>query len=170
MTDSPSIELLKATISPGSKQDGTDHTLYGPCHCGFVKYTVAFPSSTLQTRTARRCNCTVDLKQGTTYYGLPHSDFSLLSPPSLNDLADYKPKPNGGVHKYFCPTCGVQIAAAGTFAFQGQVREFFQINVGSLDQPQNGLDLGTWKVAYVDGRNDGWEDGARGTPFPGSLP
>jgi hypothetical protein len=169
MTDSPSLELLKATISPGSSQDGTDHTFHGSCHCGLVKYTVTFPSSTLETKTARRCNCTVDLKQGTTYYGLPREDFRLRSPDSLEELGDYKPKPNGGVHKYFCSTCGVQIAAAGTFKFQDQEREFFQINVGSLDQPQDGLDLGKWKVAYVDGKNDGWGNGARSTPFVGSL-
>jgi hypothetical protein len=162
------LDRITATISSGSPNEAR-YTFNGSCHCGFIKYSVRLPQSTLDTRTGRRCNCTVCLKQGITSLGLPESDFKLISPSSLADCNDYRINADNEIHKYFCGTCGVHVVGAGQFPWQGQIRKFFQINLGTLDQPQKGLDLSQWKMVYVDGRNNGWEKQWLDQPHPGGL-
>jgi len=132
-------------------------TFTGSCHCKYITYKVAIPDSELQNPTAGRCNCTICLKQGWTSLRLPRSDFTLLTPSSLSECKDYRIHPEQNVHKYFCGTCGVHVVGEGAFEWKGQMHEFFQINLVTLDQPQEGLDLSQFKMRYVDGRNNKWD-------------
>ena len=52
---------------------------------------------------------------------------------------------------------------------EGAVVEFFGVNVVTLDQPQEGLDLSIFKIEYLDGRNDNFMAGKRDTPWPGGI-
>lgn len=168
MADSVGIERVMKTISPGTAE-GPKKTFHGSCHCGFIKYTIALPESQLEIRTGRRCNCTVCLKQGMTSLGLPRSDFKLITPSSLAECKDYRINQENEIHKYFCGTCGVHVVGAGMFSVNGgEPREFFQINLVTLDQPQEGLDLSQWKIVYVDGRGDGFLKGSD-HPHPGGI-
>jgi hypothetical protein len=144
-------------------------TLRGSCHCQFIKYTVALPQSQLDKATAGRCNCTICLKQGFTGIRLPKSDFTLLSPSSVAEVKDYRVNVEHDIHKYFCGNCGIHVFAEGAFPWKGQMVEFFQINVVTLDQPQEGLDLSQWKMIYVDGRNDNFEAVRGEKPFSGGV-
>lgn len=51
----------------------------------------------------------------------------------------------------------------------GQEVVFFAINLVTLDQPQEGLDLSTYKMEYCDGRNDNWMAGMQEHPWPGGV-
>ncbi|KIY00864.1 uncharacterized protein Z520_03530 [Fonsecaea multimorphosa CBS 102226] len=146
-------------------------TFTGSCHCGSIKYTASLTLT--DPPTAGRCNCTICLKQGFTGIRIPREDFTLLSPASLSSspVRDYQFR-SRDVHKYFCGTCGVHVCGEGSFEFpagSGTVHEFFSINALSLDQPQEGLDLSTFKMRYVDGRNDNWAAGMRDAPWPGGA-
>ena len=142
-------------------------TFTGSCHCGFIKYTAALPVEA--NPTAGRCNCTICLKQGFTSKRLDSpDDFTLLSPASVSEVKDYQMR-SKDVHKRFCGTCGIHVWGEGQYEFQGAVHKFFTINALTLDQPQEGLDLSTWKMMYVDGRNDNWAAGPKDTPWPGGC-
>lgn len=81
-------------------------TFKGSCHCGFVTYTVAIDPS---NRDAGRCNCTWCQKPGCyTNLTVAPEDFTLLTPSSKEEMADYNPK-NLGIHRRFCSTCGTHV-------------------------------------------------------------
>jgi hypothetical protein len=146
-------------------------TFKGSCHCKFITYTVKLSAEQLEKRTVGRCNCTVCLKAGLTGIRVPRENFTLLTPSSFAECKDYRINPAHNIHKYFCGTCGVHVVGEGEFEWKGQTHQFFQFYVTTLEQPQEGLDLSTWKISYVDGRNDRFdlmrshEEG----PFPGGL-
>jgi hypothetical protein len=52
---------------------------------------------------------------------------------------------------------------------EGEIVDFFSINLGTLDQPQEGLDLSLFKMEYYDGRNNNWMGGRREAPWSGGL-
>ncbi|KAL6250788.1 hypothetical protein RBB50_003091 [Rhinocladiella similis] len=153
-------------------------TFTGSCHCGYIKYTVALPINTTTTTSSSsssetnfvvsRCNCTICLKQGYTSLRFAHEDFTLLSPESEAQLNDYKAG-SMDVHKYFCGKCGIHVFSRGRFELDGHTHEFSSLNVLTLDQPQDGLDLSKAKVQYFDGRNDNWNAGPRVSPWPGQC-
>ncbi|OAP60271.1 hypothetical protein AYL99_05273 [Fonsecaea erecta] len=147
-----------------STPTGEKKTFTGSCHCGFIKYKVALALT--DPPTAGRCNCTICVKQGFTGIRLPREDFTLLSPASLSEARDYQFR-SPDIHKYFCGTCGVHVCGEGKFEYPpGTMHEFFSINAVTLDQPQDGLDLSTFKMRYVDGRNDNWGAGVKDVPWP----
>src|SRR5437016_251512 len=155
--------MAETSTSP-SKQ-----TFTGSCHCGFVRYEAALsPPSSPGPHVANRCNCTVCLKTGFTGVGVSPDDFTLRSPASLDQLSDYQFN-SKDVHKYFCKTCGVHVCWTGKYEFEGTVVNFFRINILTLDQPQEGLDLSQWKITYADGRNNNWKAGTRDAPWPGGC-
>jgi len=143
----------------------------GSCHCGAIRYKVslALPAPPAQP-TASRCNCTICQKQGFTGVRIddPTHDFTLLSPASLDQLSDYQFR-SPDIHNYFCGRCGVSVLGAGKFEYQNQVHELFKLNVLTLEQPQEGLDLSTFKIKYWDGRNDNWMAGQKDMPWPGGC-
>ena len=58
---------------------------------------------------------------------------------------------------------------AATEGGEGEKVHFFAINVGTLDQPQEGLDMSVFRMEYWDGRNDNWMGGPRDVPWVGGL-
>lgn len=136
----------------------------GSCHCGFITYNVRFsPKDHLM---AARCNCTVCEKPGYTSLTVEPTDFELLTPSSKSELPDYQPR-SKDIHRYFCNKCGVHIYGEGKYVFEGGEYKFFTVNLHSLDQPQEGLDLSLFKFEYWDGRNDNWFAGKKKVPWQG---
>jgi hypothetical protein len=147
----------------------TRKSFTGSCHCGFVRYEVVLSlPSPPDPPTATRCNCTVCLKTGSTNFRVAPDDFTLQSPPSFNEIPDYQFR-SKDTHKYFCKECGIHVCGKGKYEYEGKVFEYFTINILTLDQPQEGLDLSTWKIKYWDGRNDNWKDGMRDVPWSGGC-
>jgi hypothetical protein len=144
----------------------TTKSFTGSCHCGFIKYKVALLFT--DTPTASRCNCTICLKQGFTSLRVSSKDFTLLSPQSVSEIKDYQIT-SKDVHKYFCDKCGIHVYSEGKYESEGAVHEFFTINILTLDQPQEGLDLNEFKIQYWDGRNDNWYGGMKDVPWPGGC-
>ncbi|KAJ9627548.1 uncharacterized protein PV06_05888 [Exophiala oligosperma] len=154
-------------------------TFTGSCHCGFIKYTIALPATTDKSDgdddknnddlVVSRCNCTICFKQGFTSLRFDEKDFRLVSPKSEAELKDYRLPSGRDVHKYFCGTCGIHVFSRGRIEAGGQVHEFSTLNALTLDQPQEGLDLGKFKIQYWDGRNDNWAGGLKDSPWPGQI-
>ena len=146
-----------------SSQTASKRSLTGSCICGKISYKVNLALT--NPPTASRCNCKACEKPGYTAVSADPADFTLLSPASKDQLPDFKCRSRDG-HRYFCDECGVQIYGEGKVELTGgQVHEYFTINLHSFDQPQDGLDLAQFKIAYYDGRNDNWQ--ARDVPGPG---
>jgi hypothetical protein len=141
---------------------------HGGCHCGFIRYAVSL--SLPSTPTVTRCNCTFCLKTSFTSTRLPglEEDFKLISPSSFEEIPDYQ-FGSKRTHHYFCEKCGVQVCGKGEYEFEGQHVKFFTLNVLTLDQPQDGLDLSQWKVGYWDGRTNNWTGGQRDVPWPNGF-
>jgi hypothetical protein len=93
-----------------------------------------------------------------------------LSPDSPSDpgVGDYTRLDTA--HKYFCKKCGVHVWAGGSYEYQGTKHDFFTINLASVDQPQDGVDLSKVKVTYADGLRDNWGEMSTEKPFSGGLP
>ena len=47
--------------------------------------------------------------------------------------------------------------------------DFFALNLVTLDQPQEGLDLSVFRIQYWDGRRDLWMNGCKQVPWPGGI-
>ena len=102
-----------------------------------------------------RCNCTICTKTGFTGISVeePSKNFHLLSPKSFEDLPDYTiTSPN--IHRHFCTKCGVTFLGRGYYEFNGQKMDFFSVNLATVDQPQEGIDLSAFKIEYWDGRHE----------------
>ncbi|KAI5360400.1 Putative CENP-V/GFA domain, Mss4-like superfamily protein [Septoria linicola] len=112
----------------------------GGCHCGFVKYifTASMPLS------GNRCNCTFCQKCRTTNYSVENgsANFQLISPKTKDDpkLGNYAPKVKTAA-RYFCKDCGVHVWMEGYYEYEGQKVDLFMVNLATVDQPQEGVDL-----------------------------
>jgi hypothetical protein len=140
----------------------------GSCHCGLISFTVrvALPNPPV----ASRCNCTICQKTGFTSLALESSsDFLLQTPKSLDELADYQFGTKSAIHRYFCTKCGVNVFSRGSYEYEGTVTRFQNVNILTLDQPQEGLELSEWKIEYWDGRADNWAGGKKERPWPSGL-
>lgn len=60
--------------------------------------------------------------------------------------------------------------AEGEYPHQGQTIQFFNINLASLDQPQEGVNLSKVTLGYCDGLNDNQAAGLKDAPWAGGLP
>ncbi|KAK2761367.1 hypothetical protein FQN54_001889 [Arachnomyces sp. PD_36] len=147
-------------------------TFNGGCICGAVRYKLVMDVPDDPPPTANRCNCTFCQKISTVIFR-PTSpdDFQLLSPSSFDDMAHYQStkRPND-VHRYFCGKCGVHVACRAKFEYQGQVHDIFNMNLVTIDQPQEGIELSKWKIQYYDGRTDNFSAGTRDVPWPSGIP
>jgi hypothetical protein len=134
-----------------------------------IKYAASIKINADGTIPASRCNCTFCQKLGLTNASLDGpSDFKLLSPDSSSGLGDYTRLDTA--HKYFCQKCGVHVWAGGSYEYEGTKHDFFTINLATVDQPQEGVDLSKVKVQYCDGLHDNWFAGLKDVPWPGGLP
>lgn len=53
--------------------------------------------------------------------------------------------------------------------FEGKRVDAFMINLATIDQPQEGVDLSETKVKYWDGLRDNFAEGLREVPWPNGL-
>jgi len=73
------------------------------------------------------------------------------------------------MHLYFCEKCGVQVFREGTYEFEGTKHEVFSVNLCTVDQPQEGIDLAGFKITYCDGLHDNWMGGMKEAPWSGGC-
>lgn len=85
------------------------------------------------------------------------------NPESENDgNQDHPSKPSP-------PRVHQEHAGITTETEEGQVVHFFSVNIVTLDQPQEGLDLSVFKIEYWDGRNNNWQAGKKESPWSGGI-
>ena|ERR1700760_661038 len=108
-------------------------------------------------------------KSGFTGLSMEKEDFTLISPGSLEEIADYQARLDS-IHHRFCNKCGAQIVGHGFYEFGGGKTDFFSLNILTLDQPQEGLDLSNLKMVYWDGLNNNWTAGKKDVPWAGGPP
>lgn len=63
----------------------------------------------------------------------------------------------------------MQVFREGTYEVAGAKHELFSVNLGTLEQPQEGLDLRRFKMEYWDMRHDNAGAGPRDEPWEGGL-
>lgn len=137
----------------------------------FIKYTANVKVDSEGNLKASRCNCTYCQKLGYINASLDGpADFKLLSPKSPTDDGVGNYTRHSTANKWFCKNCGMHVYAEGQYEFQGQKFDFFTVNIASVDQPQDGVDLSTVKFSYWDGLHDNWMAGEKDTPYPNGLP
>lgn len=102
-----------------------------------------------------------------TTYRLPDAaHFKLLSPGSQKEIGDYQGR--GGGHRWFCQQCGVHVWMEAQYEIHGHKVDLFAVNLATLDQPQDSIDLNEVKISYVDGLHDNFmQPGEK--PYPGGL-
>lgn len=144
----------------------TPRTFTGGCHCGNVKYEVELELP--EQPEATRCNCTICLKSGFTGLTVKPEKFHLKSPAFLENIPSYQAR-TPTITRRFCNRCATSIVTHGFYEINGKRVDFFSLNANSLDQPQEGLDLSTFKIMYASGRDDNWMAGAKDVPYPGGL-
>lgn len=57
----------------------------------------------------------------------------------------------------------------GYYEFDGKKFDLFAVNLASVDQPQEGVDLTETKISYFDGLHDNFYAGTKDTPWPCGL-
>lgn len=138
----------------------TEQPLYkGSCHCGFISYLVRLDMTAphpLSKAILTRCNCTICVKYGLLAAApAPASSFELTSPAGgRSELKDYQTSER--IHRWLCPTCGVQVFQEGTFEFQGMEVSYMRINAATLDGRDDGeemVELKDVEVRYYGGRD-----------------
>jgi hypothetical protein len=139
---------------------------HGSCHCGAIRYTirVSLPTPPVATR----CNCTICLKTQFTSLQVAPADFTLESPASEDQVPDYQWR-SKDAHRFYCDKCGVHVFSRAKYVFEGHEVDAFGINIASLDQPQEGLDLSEFRIKYWDGRSDNWAAGQKERPYSGGC-
>ncbi|EME83484.1 uncharacterized protein MYCFIDRAFT_81662 [Pseudocercospora fijiensis CIRAD86] len=147
----------------------------GGCHCGKIKYTfrIPVPSAGKGQLTATRCNCTFCTKFSTTNLMLPDpdkADFTLLTESTAprSSLGNYQPRVKS-LSRFFCQDCGAHVWMEGYFEHEGMKFDVFAVNLASVDQPQDGIDLKDVKIKYfgeleakgkgMETRDEPWEHG-----------
>lgn len=164
----------------------TKTKLTGSCKCGYVfkllhmtailiihslvKYIVHAKVSKDGTMDVTRCNCTFCQKLGTTnYYCDGPEDFELISPASKGELSIFAPRVKTCPRR-FCGQCGNHVFMDGYYELpNGTKRDMMVVNVATIDQPQEGLDLNNVMIGYVDGLTNSQFKGTQDKPFPGGL-
>lgn len=145
-----------------------DQSFTGSCTCGFIKYSLTLTPEFLSNPIAGRCNCTICQKGGYNTIQVNPSAFTLISPASKSELPDFQPNIKT-THLYFCPKCGVQVYRDGYYEHEGKTIEHFTVNLVTLDQPQEGLDLRKVKFHYWNMLNDDMTSGSRDEPWEGGC-
>ncbi|KAF2490497.1 glutathione-dependent formaldehyde-activating [Lophium mytilinum] len=139
----------------------------GSCHCGHVTYTGSFD---LVSGHIIKCNCSICHKKG--YFLLSPTStasFSLLTPTSESELADYQ-FAKKLVHHYACPKCSTSVYISGFFEMGDEEIPFMAVMANTLDKRLDGEpleDLRKVKIKYIDGRHDKLE--LLDEPFPGGA-
>ncbi|KAF2151144.1 hypothetical protein K461DRAFT_279928 [Myriangium duriaei CBS 260.36] len=144
------------------KEAGDKKTFTGSCVCRKVTYKVDI--SMANQREITKCNCTICQKRGWVTLRADEKDFHMQTPCTTEQLFTSKPGQYVGnyvressphMSRFFCDVCGCQFAMQGYFLIGEHRIDFFAVDPKTLDQPQEGLDVSTFKVQYYDGiKND----------------
>ena len=175
VTEEEFLHAIKLSSSPETFT--AEQPLYkGSCHCSFLSYTVRIDLTNphpLNNAILTRCNCTICVKYGLLIaVPAPASSFTLTSPPGGRDeLKDYKTSER--IHRWLCPTCGVQVFMEGTYSFQGMEVSYLRVNAATLDGRADGgkmVELKDVKVRYIGGRDPAClAEGVKDEPWSGGL-
>ena len=125
----------------------------GSCHCGAVRYEVDLDLA----KGVNRCNCTICTKLQLANIIVKPEAFRLLA--GKDRLIDYK-RPEGVNNFPFCNTCGAHPFGTGHLDILGG--DYVSVNATTLD----GVDLAKVTAVHWDGRNNNWQSGTRGEPWP----
>lgn len=97
-----------------------------------------------------------------------NADFTLLTESTAprSALGNYQPRVKS-LARYFCQDCGAHVWMEGYFEHEGKKFEIFAVNLASVDQPQEGINLKDVKIRYfgeLEGkpfemRDEPWEHG-----------
>lgn len=119
---------------------------------------------------ATRCNCSFCQRLGATNVSLASAaDFTLHTPSSRSELGDYAPRVKS-VHRYFCRTCGAHVWMEGEYPIGGgKMMPICAVNLGTVNVPQEGVDLGKTVMKYYDMLHDNVGGGAAEKPWPDGL-
>jgi hypothetical protein len=133
------LRLADAEVSRQRPGMTVRMTAEGGCHCGKVRFAVAFdaPPELLD------CNCSVCSKTGFLHLIVGAADFKLLR--GADSLTEYR-FGSGTAKHLFCATCGVK-----SFYVPRSHPDGFSVNWRALE----GVDGVTPAVRAYDGRN--WE-------------
>lgn len=96
------------------------------------------------------------------------ADFELLSPASRDEIKTYTPNVKTCV-RYFCEKCGMHVWMEGYYEANGYRSDIFAVNLRSVDQPQEGVDLRDVKVQYFDMLHNNFGGGLADKPWEGGL-
>lgn len=119
----------------------------GSCHCGAV----SFEAEIDLTQTTYRCNCSICRRTRFWAAVVKPEGFRLLAGEA--DLTRYLFNTRKN-HHYFCKHCGVRAFGIGNDTPIGQM---VGVNVGCLEDVSD-EELSRVPIAYVDGRNDRWQN------------
>ena len=97
----------------------------GGCHCGHLRYQFSGPLHDIA-----HCHCSICRRVSggivTTWITVPAADFAWLGgAPSRYDSS-------ASCVRYFCPTCGAQVALITQLSPQS-----IDVTIGTLDHPEN---------------------------------
>jgi hypothetical protein len=138
----------------------------GSCHCKAIQYEVMLELS--DPPVASRCSCTVCVKSSFTARQIREEDLKFISPSSMEEIPDYQAE-NKSIHKRYCSKCGIHVVGHGVYTFNNQHVDFVSLNLSTLDQPQDGVDLSKFKIEYWDGLHNNWKAGKAEKPYSGGL-
>lgn len=71
--------------------------------------------------------------------------------------------------RHFCKICGTQVWFEGSFEVGGRMNNIFAVNLHSVDQPQDHVELSDVKMQYYDGLNNNFAAGLKDGPWKGGL-
>ena len=118
------------------------------CHCGGVRFTVAFPDETLR---GSRCNCTICAMKGAVMAYVPREAVTVTQGEDM--LACYSF--NTGVAKHhFCKTCGIHC-----FHQPRSDPDLYAVNAATLEGVGPYEDFPVMPVA--DGQNHSLDNGGK---------
>lgn len=63
----------------------------------------------------------------------------------------------------------MHVCRGGSYEIEGKTYSFFGVNLTTIDQPQDGLDLNEFSFKYVDGLSDNFAAGSRDKPWAGGV-
>ena len=97
------------------------------------------------------------------------ADFVLHTPSSRSELGDYAPRVKT-VHRYFCRTCGAHVWMEGEYPIGGgKMLPVCAVNAGTINVPQEGLDLSKTEMKYFDMLHDNMAGGLAEKPWQDGL-
>lgn len=134
---------------------------HGSCHCGAAR----FEASIDLDQGIRKCNCSFCWKTG--YRKSFATDDAVEITAGRDVMIDYLPTPlhwpEGHIHHYMCPRCGVHVVSRG-FLEKEMGGWFWAVNVSCLDDVTE-EEMAAAPSIYEDGKHDRQLDAPKVTAY-----